>query len=114
MTFRVGQKVVCIDDGDDPGLPAGEQSDWTPDERPIMGHIYTVRRCFIARGNLILHLDEIARSATAQETWGPDVGYGAFRFRPLAEKKTDTGFAILEEIRRRESIPQNERIKSIV
>jgi len=93
MTFHAGQKVVCIN-----AHMAGPFRQFSPDEAPRVGGIYTVRRAFIGADGLeVLWLDEIARSAESILYWNdPDLGYGAFRFRPLTEhkKKTDISFAL--------------------
>jgi hypothetical protein len=89
--FYVGQKVVCVDASSGNGtLCWGEKS-----ETLIEGNVYTIRRCFYTdyarKGvpELIVWLDEIARSALSRHLWGQDAGYAARRFRPLIEKKTD-------------------------
>lgn len=87
MTFHVGQKVVCVNAGLLPGQPP--YTEWDEGEALVEGKIYTVRRCFVEDGRLILWLDEVARSRRARLAWGNNVGYGACRFRPLIELKTD-------------------------
>lgn len=86
--FRVGQKVVFVDDSDLDGSSVGS---WEPGELPSLGSVYTVTRCFYGarfRANVV-HLLEIKRSSKARQWWGDDVGYGARRFRPVVERKTD-------------------------
>ena len=88
--FYLGQKVVCIDD-------TCARSDRIRElER---GEIYTVRW----KGNYpwpgnpwwdsnlyFLRLDEIVRVPAAELAFArEDVPFGAFRFRPLCERKTD-------------------------
>jgi hypothetical protein len=75
MTFRVGQKVVCVDDGQDPLAP---HACWLDGDKPTVGWIYTVmgydkpdlgRPCIFINGF-------------------PDWSFLACRFRPLVERKT--------------------------
>lgn len=95
MSFHVGQKVVCVD----PSTLSGGGLPFSPEEAPIKGQIYTVHRCFIDDdGDKVLHLVEIARDEVSREMWGPDAGYGAFRFRPLITRSTETGMAILRKV----------------
>ncbi len=85
MSFRVNQRIICIDDTT-PGCLA-----WKKDEALVKGRIYTVRRCFVwpNDGTLILWLNEVCRCKSAQMEWGRDIGYGAYRFRPIVERKTN-------------------------
>ena len=87
--FYVGQKVVCIDN-----TPQPNSLDFGDGERPLVGNIYTITFIFkdIATGSNVLcfHLAEIRRDNLSREMWdNEDIGYGAFRFKPLIEKKTD-------------------------
>ena len=79
MTFRVGQKVVCVDGVPDDGrqfiIPLRE------------GAIYTIRgfvRAHYGRDETCLHLCGIVNPAPYSEC-----GFRAARFRPLVERKTD-------------------------
>lgn len=73
MTFRVGQKVICIDEvGQNPNLG---------DRTVIKGRIYTVREAYDWFGYPGIRLDEIYNYL--------DRGYSAHRFRPVVERKTD-------------------------
>lgn len=84
-SFRVGQKVVCVDD-----KPLGFSRGFHPSEAVKVGTVYTVRRIFIDdEGDVILQLDEVERSDIAKRQWRTDeLGYAAFRFRPIVERKT--------------------------
>lgn len=76
--FRVGQKVVCINDVPDPGR---RFTDCIPPKR---GMVYTVRDYVPSHyGNwTAIRLVEVVRR--------PDnMGFRASRFRPLVERKTD-------------------------
>lgn len=80
--FRIGQKVVCVDASNSPGRR------WLEDA-PTVGEVYTVTRYFLRLGKPCVHLAEIERSAAAKRIMGMNVGYWAFRFRPVVERKTD-------------------------
>jgi hypothetical protein len=82
MNFRVGQKVVCVDDASrsfriiDPNF-----------QRASLGCIYTVSASQVDpwSGVAALMLAELpTHSASGIETW-----HQAKRFRPLVERKTD-------------------------
>jgi hypothetical protein len=76
MTFRVGQKVVCVDDSP-PTIG-----------RALLvkkGAIYTVADSFEWLGQEGLLFDEIDPK--------DGVGWHAWRFRPVVERKTDISFA---------------------
>lgn len=86
MTFRVGQRVICVDDRP---LPRETGSRWVDGEGVIAGQVYTIKRVYVNSGHHLVWLEEVARSDIAMAVFGPDVGYGQFRFRPLAERETD-------------------------
>lgn len=101
MAFYVGQKVVCVD-ADSPGITGGYI--WEKGEEIFNGRIYTVSRTWIDYwGYAVVDLVEVKR---VQGTRPCPIGYGVFRFRPLVEKSTDTGMAILREILDRESVEE--------
>ena len=78
MNFRVGQKVVCV---------------LEPTINPlslIKGEVYTISEAGLispSTGEPLVVLKEHGSQ-----------GYWARRFRPLVERKTDTGIAILKSI----------------
>src|SRR5712664_4036772 len=86
MTFRVGQKVVCISqipDGDGLSLPQ-------------VGSIYTIRAIFtkvlnpqFGVGFLLEEIRNAAHPGTGRE-WG----FYSQRFRPLVENKTSVSFTV--------------------
>jgi hypothetical protein len=89
--FRIGQKVVCVDDSqtDYVGIP---ESKWIKDLNGLtLGAVYTIRRIgyeeIWARDVLCLWLDEIIRPVDRGSTYEP--GYAATRFRPAVQRKTD-------------------------
>lgn len=87
--FKVGQKVVCVDDGDGGGNKWANGR-WLPGETPIVGEVYTIKMMWIDRdsNNLIFEFFELSRPKASEE-WGHKVGFGAWRFRPVVERKTD-------------------------
>jgi|GEM_PF-6401882 len=95
--FRVGQKVVCV----------------RPDALGILvaRRVYTISHFSYGydNGPLALHLCEVSTGHYRPRGLG-ERGFAPDRFRPVVEKKTDTGFAILEEIRRRETIDERQKI----
>ena len=97
MTFRVGQKVVCVDDSVSgrTGLPTGL----------VKGAIYTVRgfswHPTVSPPYGVL-IEEIS-FPDHRTSVGDEAGFHHARFRPVQERKTETGMAILREILDRES-----------
>lgn len=100
MTFRVGQKVVCIDDSStDPAIRASLQRDgmvW-----PIKGTIYTVRwiGCWHFRDQYhpAVRLIEIVNPIIAwSDGTADELAFISSRFRPLIERRsqTDISFAL--------------------
>lgn len=93
MNFRVGQKVVCVD------ASAYLYSWHSATDIPRVGTIYTIREIGIDHlGGPGLKLEGMR----CVVRWGfdsyGDAFYKASRFRPLVEKKTDAGMAILKSI----------------
>lgn len=82
--FRIGQKVVCVDE-----VSRG-YGGWEPGAQIFAGQTYTVRRAFVDwSGHLVLHLNEVSRGEEARLYFGDvDLGYGAYRFRPLVSRQT--------------------------
>lgn len=103
--FWIGQKVVCVDDSPSDDPRCGPGGDWVPNY-PKRGQIYTVRG-ISNTGSIVL--DEIMNpireflGGDAEAHWKPH------RFRPLVEKSTDTGMAILREILDRETVTDKPR-----
>lgn len=89
MSFRdwqVGDRVVCVNAGNiGPGASDGV---WLPGEALEEGRVYTIRRVYIFEGDTNVWLNEVARSTLARLEHGPDVGYGAERFRKVEPRKT--------------------------
>jgi hypothetical protein len=79
MAFRVGQKVVCVDAKSGGG-------GWDKDDHPTEGAVYTIVRSFTWHDNEeVVWLLELRRSSRARRYHGDDVGYGAYRFRPVVD-----------------------------
>ena len=103
MTFRIGQKVVCVDDRPQEG------ASW--DVPPQKGAVYTVQWVGFHRYEhfleaLCVYLCEINRPS--------GLPFFATRFRPIVERKTETGMAILREILDRESHQDKPPVKRTV
>lgn len=98
MAFRVGQKVVCVDD---------RRVDHNVISAPLVsGTIYRVRK---VSGNGLC-VEEILGAPYPNEF--SEWAFFIYRFRPVVEKSTDTGMAILHEILDRETI--NDRVPARV
>ena len=83
MTFRVGQKVVCIDNSMAPGLQR-----WHGQTYPEIGPVYTVRAIVLSSsGYECLLLAEIVNPIP--DGYRGEGGFEAVRFRPIVERKTD-------------------------
>lgn len=100
MAFRVGQKVMCVDDKSRLGRPHLEADGIT---RIIFGNVYKVSGSTTRDGFAAVHLVGIKRP------YGQ--AYYADRFRPVAEKSTDTGMAVLREILDRETVKDREPVR---
>lgn len=98
MTFHVGQKIVCVDDG---------PSKWSGmcGKSVKRGRIYTVLRMMDYHDGAgeRLYLIEAAPS-------GCHDGFNPDRFRPIVEKKTDISLftAMLKEKQREHSLCGND------
>lgn len=83
MTFRVGQKVICVDD-EQPRIRI----------RPVVrGGVYTIRDIGeepLYPGQYWVLLEEIRN--TARDALG-ELAYRTSRFRPIVERNTDISFA---------------------
>jgi hypothetical protein len=88
--FWIGQKVVCINDGDIEGLP-GATGLWYDDEAIHKGRIYTISGVLpdpVYPDRIIVTLFEVKRRTNCYSI-AAYLGYAIERFRPLVEKKTD-------------------------
>lgn len=113
MAFHVGQKVVCI------GTPGTPNIDWDAwcaywkVVKPTRGETYTVRDTRIGRdGRQHILLVEIVNPIVPfKDAPDQEKRFWAEAFRPIVEKKTDAGMAILQEILTRETITDSPPIK---
>ena len=92
--FRIGQKVVCVDvspfkfDGTLPPLRKGAVY-------TVTGHV---------QGILITLAEQ--PGVRTDGVMDPKTGFLPMRFRPVQEKSTDAGMAILKEILDRETVKE--------
>lgn len=92
--FRVGQKVVCVDD-------SPTQTHFIKPTGPnvVAGRIYTIRGSELQGRRRCVFLYEIKlRNRIRVDGQGTEIGFRTSRFRPLVERKTDTGMAILKSL----------------
>lgn len=86
MSFRVGQKVVCVDARDRRGYIH-------PEDHPVShwlaeGAVYTIRKTMHRKTRLVWINGINRRKKTGSTIW-VDSGFFASRFRPVAERKTN-------------------------
>jgi hypothetical protein len=81
--FKVGQRVVCVNDG------RNEPLSWERGAELTNGLTYTISAIFVDHaGDLSFTLIEVKRGPEAIAVYGQCVGYRANRFRPLIEDLT--------------------------
>ena len=85
MTFRVGQKVVCIRHLVGPGWPGANY--------PKVGPIYTVRSINDEPKGAIIRLVEID-NAHLRSRDGSEPGFIASAFRPIVDDKKRVSFTM--------------------
>lgn len=116
MSFHIGQKVVCVRN-----TPVGQELRYATGRRSNkiqIGQVYTVReidtRAMHLHGVATVRLVEVINDTrmTSVGEWEP--GYPASCFRPVVERKTETGMAILREILDRESHQDKPPVKRTV
>lgn len=90
MSFYVGQKVVCVDDSSPPlnvlnGCKIPVKS----------GKIYTIKAAYYGyKSTPVVDLCEVPHCPHC----GAPSAFQALRFRPLQERSTETGMAILRKV----------------
>lgn len=88
MNFRVGQKVVCVD--------ASYPDDALNPSPLVLNAIYTIKK--ILPQNFFGHFGVQLNEIECPEELFYLPAFRHTRFRPLVEKKTDAGMAILKSI----------------
>jgi len=86
MTFRVGQKVVCIRHRDGAGCPGANY--------PKVGPTYTVRSINDGLKGAIICLEEIDNSHLSPAFGSIEPGFIASAFRPIVEDKKRVSFTL--------------------
>jgi hypothetical protein len=84
MTFRVGQKVVCVNDAKFPGWPFKRRGVVTP----VRGEVYTIRAIFELPGwpgEWRCLLSEIVNRPRDYADGYYEGGWGLDRFRPVID-----------------------------
>lgn len=95
MHFHVGQKVVCVD--------GRARSVWHVDTiAPVTGSTYEVAAIGLTNGNdpglKLVGLELTGNNGRITGRSFKDVFFGAWRFRPVIERSTDAGMAILRKV----------------
>jgi len=96
MAFRVGMKVVCIYAGRWDAVSAYGDEIW-----PVKDQVYTIRSIqdYPSHGLTGLRLAEIRNPVRNYPPNGlMEPSFLSDRFRPVVDRKTDTGMAILKKI----------------
>lgn len=87
--FVVGEKVVCVRLG---GRGYGCEV------KPVVGGVYTVRELISLNGEAQIRLVEIVNDVLHYKEGRIEAAWAAYRFRPLVERKTEAGMAVLRSI----------------
>ncbi|MXN46082.1 hypothetical protein GR138_12865 [Shinella kummerowiae] len=109
-SFRVGQKVVCVDAAFwDEQLPQGTQLVGDLDGLQL-GAVYTVREIMISPTWLIplVLLEEIERPHSFIGGRYFESGFDPKRFRPVVERGIEKGMSILRELLNKQNQPVRE------
>lgn len=83
MTFRVGQKVVCISG------PISNDGGYGDEKQPEIGRVYTIRCMETWDGILCVSLVEIINPIHSYLQAVGELVFVASRFRPVVSRKTD-------------------------
>lgn len=83
--FRVGQKVVCVDDKPWRGPMTGDAVEW-PTKIIQRGSVYTIRESSVSHPRSPV---PCVRLVEARWNDSYDAPFAAVRFRPVVERKTD-------------------------
>ena len=93
--FHLGQKIVCVGQI----TPTHYQ-----ETLPVVGQTYVVRDLFengIGKG---VRLNEILNKENLYTDGLMEAAFNIKKFRPVIEKSTDAGMAVLNEILKRETV----------
>lgn len=106
MSFHVGQKVVCVD----------ARRNWGHDDFPLKKNsVYTVSgMCSYREAQDSIFGSKVTPRLCLAEIPEKTYGFHVSRFRPVIERKTETGMAILREIIDRESHQDKPPVKRTV
>jgi hypothetical protein len=85
MTFLIGERVVCVDASKGP---------WADIQPLVLGGMYVIDRLYHSP------VHGLGVQLRDRPVPNPTDWYYARRFRPLIERKTDSGVAILKKIAR--------------
>jgi hypothetical protein len=85
MSFRVGQKIVCINAGHPRTLSQWWKELWHPFEHAVEVRIYTISNVYLLDDDEMVELIELPAPGT--DVWA--AGFYADGFRPVVERKTD-------------------------
>lgn len=97
MTFHVGQKVVRVEV--DRSLGRGHAALRGKGTRTVIGAVYTIRAINVWPQLTMLRFEGMNHSNLIGINGSTiEPGYDSRGFRPLIERKTETGFAILKKI----------------
>ncbi len=93
--FRVGQKVVFVDDS----KPFGGY--FMNFKLPVVGTVYTIRAIIPDQdgGSLLLREIRNGKGTCAKTYDRHEVSFACWRFRPVVERNSSAGMEILERIR---------------
>lgn len=100
MAFNIGQKVVCVD----ASIHPEHERPWLEYDRDLegltLGQIYTIRDIgfSVFDDHPVVWLEEIRRRKAHPHAGFKEAPYWIGRFRPLQERSTETGMAILRKI----------------
>lgn len=114
MTFRVGQKVVCVNDKRCVSIKRGGwfarfRSFLRLDHNLNRDHVYRVTHVCVLRADCGADM-EMIRVDKARNFEAPEIGFPSFQFRPLIERETKTDISIFTTILDRENRQLPDRV----
>lgn len=91
MTFRVGQKVVCVDAASVGAyMPSGMKAERFDLGGLTVGAVYTIRDVGLLLDVVVCRLEKIYRPTEPFN--GEEAFFAQARFRPIVEPKTEISF----------------------